>query len=134
MDNLKYEDIRKYLLEIIKLIPTKTENVVLLDEKSGGYVRFCYPHLLDMLELIKPYGNYFVLLSGSQVDFDVSLWDASDRFGNLTNLLNENHIIKLYDSSLATHEGYLIALETLDSDVVHNFKITADNITQFIRK
>lgn len=44
----------------------------------SGYTRFVYPDLIDMMEAIMDYGDSYVLVTGSQVDKDIVLWNWDD--------------------------------------------------------
>jgi hypothetical protein len=45
---------------------------------ATGEVKFKYPHLVAMRDVVKDYGDSFVLLVGAQVEQDITLWDYDE--------------------------------------------------------
>ena len=73
---------------------------------ASGSSKFTYSNLISMRELIKDYGDNFVLLVGAQIDQDIILWDYDE---------NKYHSLKQALSDLSIQIVRVVGSLTVDS-------------------
>jgi len=81
------------VLSLIDAAAVSASNTVTL---GSGYTRFSFPHLIDMLQQVQDYGDNYVLVVGSTIDKDITLWNWNDnKYHNLTEAFNDLNIKKI---------------------------------------
>jgi len=91
---------------------------------DSGSTAFTYKNLVDMIDVVKDYGDSFTLAAGTTIDKDIVLWDWTDNkymslkeaFGDLgVDLQRVNQTVTIDGSStsvLASTKAYLYAKDT----------------------
>lgn len=125
--NQHLKKLRERLIKLILSNKNKYQTIKL----SEGEMSFNFAHLVDMKDIIKKYGNFYVLFLGSQCDLDISFWVCSgyNNPSSLTNFLEEHNIIRLYDNKIDSNKAFLIALKHTKQK-----NISIKNIVEFIRE
>lgn len=117
--SLNAEEIKKVVLVHDAAVPVANQNYF-----AQGETKFKYPHLIAMRDQVKDYGDSFVLLVGSSIEHDITMWDYDEnKFQSLKAALEALNITiirivgSVYRNPVANkNEGQLVERSLLSTN------------------